>query len=51
MKNISIYTIKCRKCGNNMKYSTQSKMSQLSKKIKRCVYCGFSNKVSKSIFL
>jgi len=44
-----ILLIRCSKCGNKMKYMTDADISSLNKKIKRCVYCGFSNKVSKAI--
>lgn len=43
------YLIQCRKCGNKMKYMTYSEIFELSKKIKRCVYCGFNNRVDKAI--
>ena len=38
------FLIKCKKCGNSMKYNPHN-MKDFSKKIKRCVYCGYSIKV------
>jgi hypothetical protein len=43
------FLIKCKKCGNKMKYMTYGTITALGKKVKRCVYCGFSNNVGKSI--
>ncbi|MBU3941905.1 MAG: hypothetical protein KKF74_03255 [Nanoarchaeota archaeon] len=39
--------LKCPKCGQKMKYNSASGM--LTKKRKRCVYCGHSFKVTDSI--
>ena len=49
MMTAKFYLIRCKKCGNKMKYMTFDNESSLNKKIKRCVYCGFSNKVSESV--
>ena len=43
------FLIKCKKCGNKMKYMTFTDMCNLNKKVKRCVYCGHSNNVGKTI--
>jgi len=37
------FLVKCPKCKHDMKYQTED--SILSKKVKRCVYCGRSFKV------
>jgi len=42
-----IFLLKCPNCGNKMKY--QSKGIVLAGKRKRCVYCGFSMGIRKSI--
>ncbi len=39
--------LKCPKCGQKMKYSSATGM--LTKKRKRCVYCGHSFKVVENI--
>ena len=42
-----MFLLKCPKCGNDMKYQTEDII--LSKKAKRCVYCGRSFKVKDHI--
>lgn len=42
-----MFLLKCPKCGNKMKYDSRGMI--LTKKRKRCVYCGFSMSVNKSI--
>jgi len=39
--------LKCPRCKNNMKY--QPTNSELSTKVKRCVYCGRTYKVKENI--
>ena len=46
-----IFTIQCKKCHHRMKCMTYAPVSQLSVKVKRCVYCGFSNNVAKSVVI
>ncbi len=48
-KHNNYFLIRCKKCGNNMKYMTTAPITELSKKIKKCVYCGFTNNVGKTI--
>jgi len=49
MKTAKYFLIRCRKCGNDMKYMTYGSETELSKKKKRCVYCGFTNNAPKTI--
>ena len=42
-----MFLLKCPKCGNDMKYQTSDNI--LSKKVKKCVYCGRSFTVKKHI--
>jgi uncharacterized protein YbaR (Trm112 family) len=42
-----MFLLKCPKCKNNMKYQTEDQI--LTKKVKRCVYCGRSFKVKDRI--
>ncbi|MBW2983654.1 hypothetical protein KY361_00910 [Candidatus Woesearchaeota archaeon] len=42
-----MFLLKCPKCGNKMKYDSRGQV--LTGKRKRCVYCGFSMSVNKSI--
>ena len=42
-----MFLLQCPKCKNKMKYQAQGLISE--KKRKRCVYCGFSMGVRKSI--
>ena len=42
-----MFLLKCPRCKNNMKYQPMTKT--LYKKVKRCVYCGFSMNVSNSV--
>ena len=49
VKTSRYFLIMCKKCGNSMKYMTYDKIETLSKKTKRCVYCGFTNNIKKSL--
>lgn len=42
-----MFLLKCPKCGNNMKYDSRGVI--LTKKRKRCVYCGRSFKAGDCI--
>lgn len=42
-----MFLLKCKKCGNTMKYQPRTYI--ITKKGKKCVYCGFSMKVTHSI--
>ena len=41
--------LECPRCHNRMKYQSASDGSDVSKKVKKCVYCNFSMSVGKSI--
>jgi len=41
-----MFTVKCPRCKHEMKYMPIK--GKLSKKVKRCVYCGYSFKVHSS---
>ena len=42
--------VKCPKCGKNQRTNPRvKKKSEVSKKVKRCVYCGHSFKIHPSI--
>ena len=42
-----VLIVKCPKCGKNQKTNPNlKKLTDLSKKVKRCVYCGKSFKIS-----
>jgi predicted nucleic-acid-binding Zn-ribbon protein len=49
IKQPKYFLIRCKKCGNSMKYMTLGAITELSKKNKRCVYCGFTNNIKKSL--
>lgn len=49
VKTPKYFLIRCKKCGNSMKYMTYGEVSEIGRKSKRCVYCGFTNKVKDCI--
>jgi predicted nucleic-acid-binding Zn-ribbon protein len=49
IKQPKYFLIRCKKCGNKMKYMTYDPITSLSTKSKKCVYCGFTNNVKKSL--
>lgn len=49
MKSSKTFLIRCKKCGNFMKYMTDSELTAIAKKVKRCVYCGFNNNVGNTL--
>ena len=44
-----MYLLHCKKCNNNMKYQPTKELALLEKAVKKCVYCGKSIDVKKSI--
>lgn len=46
---VKYYLVKCKKCNNTMKYMTSQPKETLSKKTKKCVYCGYNFKISEAI--
>ena len=45
---VRVFTIRCPKCGNKMKYLPNN-LNDFSNKKKRCVYCGHTFNVHKNI--
>ncbi|MCB9358496.1 hypothetical protein H6503_01065 [Candidatus Woesearchaeota archaeon] len=43
------FLVRCKKCNNSMKYMTSGPNDELSKKTKRCVYCGHTFRVKEGI--
>jgi len=48
-KEYNYFLIRCKKCGNTMKYMTAGAIESIGTKKKKCVYCGFTNSVKNCI--